>query len=111
MKNFILPGKTVIQIVVAVTVVGALINHDYKLPGLIVSLIAVGFYLVLNLRMTVARLIHFRHTDRIGRVRLFTGIGILYIFISALVTGSVYYFLLLLMLGIDYLIFDKKEKQ
>ena len=111
MKNFILPGKTVIQIVVAVTVVGALINHDYKLAGLIVSLIAVGFYLALNLRMIVSYLIHFRRIDRISRIRLCTGVGILYIFISALITDSVYYFLLLLMLGIDYLIFDKKEKR
>ena len=50
----------------------------------------------------------FKQLTRTAKVRLVTFTALLYILIHALVTGTIPYFLLLMMLGIDYLIYDNQ---
>ena len=50
----------------------------------------------------------FKQLTRTAKVRLVTFTALLYILIHALVTGTITYFLLLMMLGIDYLIYDNQ---
>lgn len=102
-------SKNLIPILGAVIVVGALIQRDFQLAGLIVALCAVGALLAVKLRSAVRHIRHFRTLPRIGKVRVMTYLGLLYIFIHALVTGQIAYFLLLLILGIEYLIDDRQK--
>lgn len=59
--------------------------------------------------MIVHHVRRFKRLSRIGKVRLMTYVGLLYIFVHAVITGQVAYFLLLLILGIEYLIDDRQE--
>lgn len=109
MKIFVPPRKTLILIVVAVSVIGALIYHDCRTAGLIVSLLGIGAYLALELRFLIAGIIHFRKAGSAARIRLAVGIVLGYVFVSALAGGTVSYFLLLLALGVDYIVADRKK--
>lgn len=99
--------KTLIPILGAVVVLGALIQRDFHLAGLIVSLCAVGMLLVLRAPVTVRGVRNFKSLSRIGKVQLVTYAALLYIFVSAIVIGQLSYFLLLLILGIEYLVGDR----
>ena len=87
MKIFAIPRKTAVAVVVVWTVLGALLEHDYPTAGLVVSLGSIGYYLLL-----------------VGRRR----IG--YVLIRAVLTGSVSYFLLLVVLAADYFVYDRHER-
>ena len=99
-------SKTLIQIIVVVIVVGALLHHNYPIAGLSVALAAIG--LLRNLRTCIRDIRRFKQLTRTAKVRLVTFTALLYILIHALVTGTIPYFLLLMMLGIDYLIYDNQ---
>ena len=99
-------SKTLIQLVVVVIVVGALLHSKYPTAGLIVALCAIGVYLLRNLPTAIRDIRHFK--NRNAKVRLVTFTALLYILIHGAVTGTIPYFLLLLMLGIDYLIYDNQ---
>ena len=101
-------SKTLIQIIVVVIVVGALLHHNYPIAGLSVALAAIGLYLLRNLRTCIRDIRRFKQLIRTAKVRLVTFTALLYILIHALVTGTIPYFLLLMMLGIDYLIYDNQ---
>ena len=93
-------SKTLIQIIVVVIVVGALLHHNYPIAGLSVALAAIGLYLLRNLRTCIRDIRRFKQLTRTAKVRLVTFTALLYILI--------HYFLLLMMLGIDYLIYDNQ---
>ena len=76
--------------------------------GLSVALAAIGLYLLRNLRTCIRDIRRFKQLTRTAKVRLVTFTALLYILIHALVTGTIPYFLLLMMLGIDYLIYDNQ---
>ncbi len=101
-------SKTLIQLVVVVIVVGALLHSKYPTAGLIVALCAIGIYLIRNLSTAIRDVRHFKKLNRNAKVRLVTFTALLYILIHGAVTGTIPYFLLLLMLGIDYLIYDNQ---
>jgi hypothetical protein len=101
-------SKTLIQLVVVVIVVGALLHSKYPTAGLIIALCAIGVYLLRNLPTAIRDIRHFKQLNRNAKVRLVTYTALLYILIHGAVTGSIPNFLLLLMLGIDYLIYDNQ---
>lgn len=102
-------SKNLIPILGAVIVVGALIQRDFQLAGLIVALGPVALLLVLRFRAALYNVRRFSSLPRIGKVRVMTYLGLLYIFIHALASGQIAYFLLLLILGIEYLIDDRQK--
>ncbi len=101
-------AKSLIPVLGAVIVVGALLQRDFPTAGLIVSLSAVGILLALRLKGTIRNIRCFKRLPRIGKVRVMTYAGLLYILVHALVSGEISYFLLLLILGIEYLIDDRQ---
>ncbi len=101
--------KNLIPILGTVIVGGALVQRDFPVAGVVVALAAVAVLLVVRFRTMVHHIRRFRHLSRIGKVRLMTYVGLLYIFIHAVVTGQIAYFLLLLILGIEYLIDDRQR--
>lgn len=98
--------KNLIPALGALVVVGALLQRDFPTAGLIVTLIAVGVLLVVRFRRTVRGVRGFKRLPRLGKVRLITYTGLLYILLHALLAGEVSYFLLLLILAIEYLLDD-----
>lgn len=106
MKLSLKDRKTVIQLVLAATVIGALLYRDYRIAGLTVTLAAIGFYLIFNTRTAVPLVRRFRRTSNVERLKLTAYAALLYIFISGIVTHTIYYFLLLLILAIDYFLSD-----
>ncbi len=102
-------SKNLIPVLGAIIVVGALIQRDFQRAGLIVALLAIAVLLIVRFRMVVHHVRRFRFLSRIGKVRVMTYLGLLYIFIHALVAGQIAYFLLLLILGIEYLIDDRQK--
>ena len=99
MKIFAIPRKTAVAVVVVWTVLGALLGHDYPTAGLVVSLGSIGYYL-LNLDRTTER----------QRLLVATAACMLYVLIRAVLTGSVSYFLLLVVLAADYFVYDRHER-
>ena len=98
MKIFAIPRKTAVAVVVVWTVLGALLGHDYPTAGLVVSLGSIGYYLLLVGRR------------RIGYLLVATAACMLYVLIRAVLTGSVSYFLLLVVLAADYFVYDRHER-
>jgi len=111
MKLTVAGKKNLILAVVGIVVVGALLSREYKAAGLIVSLVPVGCYILADIRRSVAYLVHFRNTGNTQRVKLLTYAVIIYIFVKAIITGEVSYFLLLVMLAVDYIIYDNQKSR
>ncbi len=102
--------KNLIPVLGTVIVVGALVQRDFPLAGLVVTLSAVATLLVVRFRTMVHHVRRLKSLSRIGKIRVMTYVGLLYIFIHAVIAGHVAYFLLLLILGIEYLIDDRQKK-
>lgn len=98
--------QALIRILVVVTVVGALLYRDYRMAGLVLTLCAVGFYLLFNTRSALRCAFRFRHIRGRQRLRLLTYVALLYIFIGGIVNNTIFYFLLLLVFAVDYLLYD-----
>lgn len=110
MKIFAIPKKTAVQVVVAIVVIAALLGHDYPRTGLVVMLCSVGFYLLLVARRTIGYLLNFKTIDAQRRILAVTALCIFYIFLHGIFSRSAYHVLLILMLGIDYFIYDRFER-
>lgn len=111
MKNRWMERKTLLQVVLVVAVVGGLLYRDYRIAGLVVTLCGIGVYMLANTRRAVRFALHLRQTTGRQRLKLLTYLLLLYIFVSAVATHTVYYFLLLLVLGIDYFLYTGRPSQ
>ena len=107
MKIFAIPRKTAVAVVVVWTVLGALLGHDYPTAGLVVSL---GYYLLLVGRRRIGYLLNLDRTTERQRLLVATAACMLYVLIRAVLTGSVSYFLLLVVLAADYFVYDRHER-
>ena len=96
-----------ILIVVAVIVVGALLHREFPQAGVVVTLAAVALYLLAGARRTVRYLRRFRAITARQRVQAIVALAMLVVMVSAWMTGSVYYFMLLVLLAADYLASQK----
>lgn len=110
MKLFAVPRKTAAQVVVALIVIGALLGHDYPKSGLVVTLCAVGFYLLLVGRRRIGYLLRFGRIAGDQRVLVGTAACMLYVFARGAFAGTVSYFLLLILFAADYFIYDRRER-
>ena len=99
MKIFAIPRKTAVAVVVVWTVLGALLGHDYPTAGLVVSLGSIGYYLLLVGRRRIGYLLNLDRTTERQRLLVATAACMLYVLIRAVLTGSVSYFLLLVVLA------------
>ncbi len=102
--------KNLILAVLFIIVIGALLSREYKTAGLIVSLIPIGFYIAVNTRRAIAYVIHLKRISSRQKMNALSYIIITYIFIHAIVTSKIYYFMLLIMLSIDFIIEDKRTE-
>lgn len=107
MKIFAIPRKTAVAVVVVWTVLGALLGHDYPTAGLVVSLGSIGYYLLLVGRRRIGYLLNLDRTTERQRLLVATAACMLYVLIRAVLTGSVSYFLLLVVLAADYFVYDR----
>ena len=98
------------QVVVVWTVLGALLGHDYPTAGLVVSLGSIGYYLLLVGRRRIGYLLNLDRTTERQRLLVATAACMLYVLIRAVLTGSVSYFLLLVVLAADYFVYDRHER-
>jgi len=110
MKIFAIPRKTAVAVVVVWTVLGALLGHDYPTAGLVVSLGSIGYYLLLVGRRRIGYLLNLDRTTERQRLPSAPGACMLYVLIRAVLTGSVSYFLLLVVLAADYFVYDRHER-
>ena len=102
MKIFAIPRKTAVAVVVVWTVLGA--------AGLVVSLGSIGYYLLLVGRRRIGYLLNLDRTTERQRLLVATAACMLYVLIRAVLTGSVSYFLLLVVLAADYFVYDRHER-
>jgi len=109
MKLMNVPKKTAVQGVVVLVVVGALLGHDCPLAGRTVSMCAVGAYLLLVGRRALGYLLRFASVTGERRALALTALGLAGVFVHAAVAGKVSYFLLVLLLAVDYFVYDRHE--
>lgn len=111
MKLYPANKKNLILTVLTVIVTGALLSRQYKTAGNIVALIPIGYYLAVNTRKAIIYLINFKRTDNYQKLSLISYSIIFYVFVNAVVTNRMYYFLLLVMLAIDYILYENKTRK
>ena len=110
MKIMKISPKTAIQAVVSGVVIGALLSRDYPKAGLVVSACFIAFYLGLTFRRRMCYLLHFVSGGIEKRFLAVSWLCTLYLLVAALVAGTVYNFFLLLALGLDYFLYDKRQR-
>ena len=110
MKIMKISPKTAIQAVVSGVVIGALLSRDYPKEGLVVSACFIAFYLGLTFRRRMCYLLHFVSGGIEKRFLAVSWLCTLYLLVAALVAGTVYNFFLLLALGLDYFLYDKRQR-
>ncbi len=110
MKLMNVPKKTAVQGVVAIVVIGALLGRDYPLAGRIVSMCAVGGYLLLVGRRALGYLLRFASVTGERKVLALTALGMSGVFVHAAVAGRISYFPIVLLLAVDYFVYDRHEK-
>ena len=110
MKLMNIPKKTAVQGVVVLVVIGALLGRDCPLAGRIVSMCAVGGYLLLVGRRAVGYLFRFVSVSGERRALALTAIGMAGVFVHAAIAGKIPYFVLVLLLAVDYFVYDRHEK-
>ena len=104
-------GKSFILIIVGLVILGALLNRDYPAAGLVATLIALAFYLLVTARRTVSCLLHFRRMSRRRQVRAVISVAVLGLMLSAWFSGAVSYFMLLVLLAVDYMMYDSQSAE
>ena len=110
MKLLAVPKKNAVQGVVAFIVIGALLGHDYPRTGWGVALCSVGFYLLLVGRRTIGYLFNFGAVDGERKTLAATGLCIAGLFVHGAATGAMSNFPLVLLLAVDYFIYDRHER-
>lgn len=110
MKIFTLSPKSAIQLVVTGIVIGSLLSRDYPQTGYVVSLCCIGFYGILMLRRRVGYWIRFKRCTQEKRWLAISWLCVVYLFVAAWMIGHVYIFFLLIILGVDYFLYDKQDR-
>lgn len=110
MKKVLSP-KQLIVIMLAVSVVGAIISrHNYR-AGLIVTLVVIGLYILLCLPAFVRSVRRFKSIAQPSKLHCVTWLIFMYIFVRGIVAGTIPYFLLLLTFGLEFLLYDNEKKR
>lgn len=94
--------------ILLVIVVGALVSRDFPRAGLVLTLLALGVYILRGLPSAVRCLGHFKVADTGLRLRTAREALMLVLAVSAAVSGDVWYFPILALLALDYITEDKK---
>ncbi len=102
-------GKSFILTIVGLVVLGALLNRDYPAVGLAATLVALGGYLLVTSRRTVNALAHFRSMPRRCQARAIISVAVLLLMLSAWFSGVISYFMLLVLLAVDYMMYDNRS--
>lgn len=99
--------KDFILVVIGAIILGALVSREYPRFGFVFSLVVMAFYLMAGMRGVLSCVRRFRSAS--GRAKVCVGLAVatLLIIITALLGGGISYFLLLVVLAVDYLIYDK----
>lgn len=97
------------QLVAAVVIVGALLRKEYMETGHWVTVAAIATYLLFNLGRTVKTAPHFRSLSVKEKARVVIFGLLLYIAVDAAVTMSVSYFVVLILLAVDYMLEDPRK--
>lgn len=71
---------------------------------------SIGYYLLLVGRRRIGYLLNLDRTTERQRLLVATAACMLYVLIRAVLTGSVSYFLLLVVLAADYFVYDRHER-
>ena len=101
-------GKSFVLIIVGLVVLGALLHRDYPAAGLVATLVALAVYLLVTVRRTVSCLLRFRRMPRRRQVRAVISLAVLGLMLSAWFSGVVSYFMLLVLLAADYMMYDSR---
>ena len=104
MKNIAVDRKTFILYVIGALVVSVFISRLYYPVGKIVVIAAIALYLLPGARGIYRRVRGFRKLPAYGRLTTVTYILLLLFLISVILGGSIPYFLILVLLGIDYFV-------
>lgn len=95
--------RNLILIVVALIIVGALLQREFPRAGIVLTIIAMIFYLLAGAKQTVRILRGFRTARHQQRLQAAVAVTMLLVLVSAWMSGSVYNFILLVLLAADYL--------
>lgn len=111
MKIFALSVKTAIQIVVCGIVIGALVIRDYPKIGLYWIVFCVAAYLAFVARRRCAFLLGLKKNSKEKKILALSWVALMCVWIGMLWSGNVRYFLLVLLLAVDYWFYDKRNSK
>lgn len=103
--------KSIIQIVVVLIVVASLLSRDFAFVGKVLTIITIAAYLVVNFVETLKYLSAFKTAPKQGKVKAVTFLILFLILIKTIFFGDIPYFVLLVMLGIDYIMVDNHKNK
>lgn len=92
-----------ILIVVALIIVGALLQREFPRAGIVLTIIAMMVYLIAEAKQSIRILKRFRSASPRERLQAAVAVTMLLVLVSAWMSGSVYHFILLVLLGAEYL--------
>lgn len=104
-------SKQLIAIVLAAIVLGTIVLHRNIRVSHIVTLAIIGSYILYSLPAIIKGMVHFKKADSLTKMRNITWLIFVYILVRGIVGGTIPYFLLLLNFGLEYIIYDSREKR
>ena len=112
MKNIAADRKTFILYVIGALVVSVFLSRLYFPVGKTVVIAAIAFYLLPGARGIYRKVRSFGKLSAYGRLTAVTYLLLLLLLISVILGGSIPYFLILVLLGIDYFVcYQQQLKQ
>lgn len=104
-----LSQKSLIEIAGVLIVLGALIIREFRIVGFVLILTTIGLYTISQSKLLIYRLKNFGYINALQRVGVLTALMLIYIFAEAIISGEVSFFLMLVALGVDYFVCQKKD--
>ncbi len=111
MKKIIADKKSFILCVGAALVLGALIARAYYPVGKGIVIFAVALYLLAGSRTFFLKVMSFGRLSPMSKLTTVTYALLFCLLFSVILGGPISYFFILVMLGIDFFVYDKQSRR
>lgn len=101
--------KQLILLLGLIIIIGALVGRKYALAGSIISLTAIGIWLLNGFLPALATVVNFKKAGQTEKAALIAYLVFIYIFLRGAISHTIPYFLLLLTFAMEYILDDKKK--
>ncbi len=103
-RKYIIPALVVV-------ILGALVGREYPVAGYWTVVAGFGSYTLTGCVPMIGDLRNFRHLSNRGKARVISWAVMLGVLVSVLWSGRPLYFSILLMLAVEYLLYENKPKR